>query len=68
MTELRGQYLRNIHHAQRKLISTDKSITDILFDSGFNSISNFNRAFRKINNCTPKEYRKRFSHNENYRP
>ena len=48
-----------ILHAQRKLISTDKSITDILYESGFNSISRFNTAFRKINNCTPKEFRKK---------
>ena len=47
-------------HAQRKLISTDKSITDILYDSGFNSVSRFNAAFRKINKCTPKEFRKKF--------
>ena len=49
-----------ILHAQRKLISTDKSITDILYESGFNSISRFNTAFRKINNCTPKEFRNKF--------
>ena len=48
-----------ISHAQRKLISTNKSITDILYDSGFNSISRFNAAFRKINKCTPREFRKK---------
>ncbi len=48
-----------ISFAQRKLISTDKSITEILYDSGFNSISLFNAAFRKINKCTPREFRKK---------
>lgn len=46
-------------HAQRLLIMDDMSITDIVYDSGFNSISCFNSAFMKINGCTPREYRKR---------
>ncbi|GAB3229059.1 helix-turn-helix domain-containing protein [Algoriphagus aestuariicola] len=49
-----------ISHAQRKLVATDKSITDIVFDCGFNSISRFNAAFQKINKCTPREYRKSY--------
>lgn len=57
-----GEYItqERIGHAQRLLISTDKSVTDILFECGFNSVSSFNSAFRKINNCTPREYRKEF--------
>lgn len=46
-------------HAQRLLIMDDMSITDIVYDSGFNSISCFNSAFIKNNGCTPREYRKR---------
>lgn len=49
-----------ISFAQRKLITSDKSITDILYESGFNSISRFNAAFRKINKCTPREFKKRY--------
>jgi AraC-like DNA-binding protein len=49
-----------ITQAQRKLISTDKSITDISYECGFNSISRFNLAFKRINNCTPREFRKIF--------
>lgn len=47
-----------ISHAQRKLITTDTSITQIAFECGFNSISRFNAAFLKINRCTPREFRK----------
>ncbi len=49
-----------ISHAQRKLVSSDKSITDILYECGFNSISSFNAAFRKINKCSPREFRKKY--------
>lgn len=57
-----NEYLiqERVSHVQRKLISTDKSITDILYDCGFNSISSFNASFRKINKCTPREYRRRY--------
>lgn len=51
--------MERITHAQRKLISSSDSIFKISLDCGFNSISSFNIAFRKINNCTPSEYRKR---------
>lgn len=49
-----------ISNAKRKLVASDKSITEIVFDCGFNSISRFNEAFKKINNCTPREFRKRY--------
>lgn len=47
-----------IMHAKRKLITTDQRIIDIAFECGFNSINRFNAAFRKINNCTPREFKK----------
>ncbi|MBX2872243.1 MAG: helix-turn-helix domain-containing protein [Saprospiraceae bacterium] len=55
-----SQYIieERISHARRKLVTTDTSITEIAFDSGFNSISRFNAAFRRINSCTPREFRK----------
>lgn len=49
-----------IIHAQRKLITSNNRISDIAFDCGFNSINRFNAAFRKLNNCTPREYRKMY--------
>lgn len=49
-----------IMHAQRKLITTDKRISEIAFECGFNSINRFNAAFRKIKNCTPREFKKNY--------
>lgn len=48
-----------ISHAQRKLITTDNTIASIAFECGFNSISWFNACFKKMNGCTPKEFRNR---------
>lgn len=49
-----------IAYAQRELTTSCKSITEIAFECGFNSISRFNATFLKINNCTPREYKKRY--------
>jgi AraC-like DNA-binding protein len=40
------------------LTTTDKSIQDIAYSSGFESISHFNRTFRKIKGLNPSDYRK----------
>jgi len=57
-----NEYLiqERISHAQRKLVSTDMSIAEILYDCGYNSISSFNATFRKINECTPREFRNKY--------
>lgn len=47
-----------VSHAQRMLATTDESVVDVAFSSGFNSISRFNDAFRRACGCTPREYRK----------
>ncbi|MBQ9119013.1 MAG: helix-turn-helix transcriptional regulator [Lachnospiraceae bacterium] len=45
----------------KELQSTNKKITDIAFSNGFNNISYYNRAFVKLMNMTPSEYRKLFN-------
>ncbi len=47
--------------ATRQLIESNKSITEICYECGFNNISNFNRIFKKYRNCTPSEFRLNFS-------
>ena len=47
--------------ATRSLIETNNSISGICYDCGFNNISNFNRIFKKYQNCTPSEFRSNFN-------
>ena len=46
------------------LISNPKAhMIDIAYDSGFSSISSFNRAFKKIKGISPSEFRKTLINN-----
>ena len=46
-----------ISHACRMLLETSRPISDAAFASGFQNLSNFNRHFKKLKGCTPREYR-----------
>ncbi len=46
-----------ILHAETLLCDPSLSITDIAMQCGFNCSSSFNRNFRKLKNCSPKEFR-----------
>ncbi|MEE3494668.1 MAG: AraC family transcriptional regulator [Butyrivibrio sp.] len=54
------QYItkRRILMAQELLGDTNMSIMDIALQSGFFSLSTFNRVFKDINKCSPTEFRK----------
>ncbi|TLD69894.1 helix-turn-helix domain-containing protein [Phragmitibacter flavus] len=41
----------------RDLTTTTETITNIAFSNGFNNLSSFNRMFRKVLKCSPKDYR-----------
>lgn len=57
LTEIR------LSQAKKLLLNTDRSITEICFDSGFKNISNFNRQFKKHVRLSPRNYRrKRLTH------
>jgi YesN/AraC family two-component response regulator len=53
-------YLNNVRIKVSKdlLISTNLSLLDISLYSGFEDQSYFTKVFKKIESCTPKEYRK----------
>lgn len=57
-----GKYISDyrINQACKALIGTRKTILEIAFDCGFRNISNFNRQFKKIADCSPTEYRNNF--------
>jgi AraC-like DNA-binding protein len=47
-----------IAHAQRQLVTTDEQVVNIAHDSGFESLSRFNKAFKQLAGMTPRQYRK----------
>ena len=49
--------LKRIKAAEMLLLRPDYSVTEIALQSGFSSLSTFNRTFKKIKNCSPTEYR-----------
>jgi len=46
-----------VHHACRLLSTTNRSITSICYEAGFNNTANFNRQFVSICLETPSQYR-----------
>ncbi|HWK99016.1 MAG TPA: helix-turn-helix domain-containing protein, partial [Parapedobacter sp.] len=46
-----------VAHACKLLLEKDIAIYEVCLASGFNSISNFNRYFKRIMNKSPSEYR-----------
>ena len=55
------QYVNEIRigEACKRLLNSELSITDIAFDVGYNTLSNFNRRFMEIKSMTPRDYRKK---------
>jgi len=55
-----GRWLldRRLHHAQILINTTDKSMSEIAYESGFENASHFNRAFKQRLGITPGHLRK----------
>ncbi len=47
-----------VKQAAKLLKSTERPVLEIALDTGFNSLTTFNRIFRKIKGCSPSYYRK----------
>ena len=45
--------------ASHLLINTNKPMSEVAEESGFNSSSSFNRSFLKVKGCSPREFRKK---------
>jgi len=52
---------RRVERSMFLLRETDRSITDICLDVGFNSLGTFSRTFREIVGLSPSEYRDQVS-------
>jgi AraC family transcriptional regulator len=52
---------KRIEYSKELIASTDLSITCISLEAGFNTISNFNRAFKQIVGCSPLRYKQQNS-------
>jgi AraC-like DNA-binding protein len=52
---------RRVERAMELLRDTDRPVTEICFDVGFNSLGTFSRTFRAIVGESPSRYRTRFS-------
>jgi len=48
---------RRVGEAQSHLLYTDKTVTEIAYMVGYNSASNFNKAFKKMVGMSPQRYR-----------
>lgn len=57
-TEILNEF--RVSYATKLLISTDKSISQICFESGYNNVSYFNRKFKEIVKQTPQRFRSNY--------
>lgn len=57
-----SEYIVDIRlgHAARRLVDTTDSVSEICWTTGFNTLSNFNRLFRKRKGCSPTEFREKY--------
>ncbi len=53
-------------YASKLLLSSNDSISEIAYKSGFNNIANFNRLFKKNKFITPKQYRRNLEQSNNF--
>lgn len=49
-----------IGSAARMLVDSANTVAEICYDCGFNTLSNFNRLFKRKKGCTPKEFRENY--------
>jgi AraC-like DNA-binding protein len=51
-----------VNRAGQLLMETDRQVTHICYEVGFNNIANFNRRFLEIKGVTPSEFRRQADH------
>ncbi len=53
-------HMLRIHEAERLLLTTDLSVTEVALAVGFSTSSYFIERFRRVQHCTPVQYRRNF--------
>lgn len=51
-----------VNRAGQLLMETDRLVTHICYDVGFNNVANFNRRFLEVKGVTPSEFRRQADH------
>jgi AraC-like DNA-binding protein len=51
-----------VNRAGQLLMETDRQITHICYEVGFNNVANFNRRFLEVKGVTPSEFRRQANH------
>ena len=46
-----------VGHARKLLIDSDRTVAEVAYASGYESLSNFNRCFHSLTGLSPKQYR-----------
>jgi len=61
------EYLNNYRVARAEFLlkNTKKKITEILYETGFETSQHFNKEFKKRHQCTPRDYRKQLKNHKN---
>jgi AraC-like DNA-binding protein len=56
------QFLNEYRIGKASVLLIEKKLTvsEIAYETGFNAITNFNRAFKKFHNCSPVEYQRKY--------
>ena len=47
-------------HAARLLVDTTHTVSEICYETGFNTVCNFNRLFKKRKGCSPTDFRDKY--------
>ena len=56
---------KRLERAERLLLETDKSLTEIAMDCGFYDSAQFGKFFKKAKNCTPSSFRNNMMYQDN---
>lgn len=51
---------KRVKRAEELLYNQEMSVTDVAMNSGFSSLSAFNRTFKTLKNCAPSDFRKKW--------